>query len=504
MKITYIYPPLSESFYPLATRMITENLLRDERLEVEFSDIPVKTFSEDIYNPLYDDIILNAPSKFPSNIVSFLKRKYVKNVMFYIFMTHGYFNSNLFKDFDSEYVVVTCISFCDLIIVKHLLKNNKKVVIGGPLINIQLSPTFIRDLLQKMGIEQTKLNDNLIVVSGNIDLSTDLYSIIRQFKDTTISYNEYNTLFQCERDFLQEYYDDSALIPVHLGFNNRCWHGKCKFCTYKNIPKMEFLKDAEDDKVVGYIHNVLKRFKSNKIRFVDSYYHAYTPRVKQIFEAIKEYDMTIYSGILLLKDRDYIDFVNRYVNRLLIGLESTSDFSLKYVNKGYTHQDIEVAIDHIINYLDRDIFLEISVILDLPSKDDNDVKRNYRDLYDMKQRLVQAGFKVGIHMNILSILPNLELLSLDNGFLKRSDDKSKMDISSGKNFLNHLLRQAGMDRPSLLPSDCFILDQYSRDLHYGFISSDIPVIRYDIHDNVLPSDLHLMDEGLTYDILKRN
>ncbi len=57
MKITYIYPPLFKPFYPMATRIITENLLRNKNLEVTFSDIPVTTYASNTADRLYDDIM---------------------------------------------------------------------------------------------------------------------------------------------------------------------------------------------------------------------------------------------------------------------------------------------------------------------------------------------------------------------------------------------------------------------------------------------------------------
>lgn len=504
MKVTYIYPPLFQSFYPMSTRMITENLLRNNNLDVSFSDIPVTTYSSNIQNEVYDTILPKAINKFSSNITLFLKQKYIVNNIFYVFMTHGYFNKYILQGFDDKYIIVTCLNFCDLIIVKHLLESDKKVVMGGPLINIGLSPAFIREFLSEMGVVASKLNNDLIVVAGNIDLTTDLYEIIKGWKDTVITHNDYSTMYECERDYLQQYYDGSSLIPVHFGFTNWCWYGKCKFCTYKELPRIDFLGNTEEAKVVKYVNNIMSKFGSTHIRFIDSYYRLSSPSAQNILGQIKEYDISIYTGIMLLKNNDYIALLNKYVNRLLIGLESTSDFSLRYVNKGYTYKDIEIALDNIIRHLDRKIFLEISLILDLPSRDVADVEDNYKRIAAIKQKLIEAGFKVGIHLNILSVFPNMELLYGKNSLLKRSDDASDIHLSSGKNYLIHLLRECGMDNPLLLPSESVIRDKYhSQDLCYGYISSDVPVVRYDINGNVLPSDLHLIDDGSMMDILAR-
>lgn len=504
MRITYIYPPLFKGFYPMATRMITENLLRDKNLEVEFSDIPVKTYASNVPEKIYDQIMARAITKFNSNILAFLQQKYMVNNIFYVFMAHGYFDEYILDEFETTHVVITCINYSDLIIVKHLLETNKKVVMGGPLVNIGLSPEFIRQFLHKTGVAESKLNNDLIIVSGNIDLTTDLYEIIKDWKDADIINNNCGTMYECERDFLQKHYDDAPNIPVHFGFNNRCWYGKCSFCTYKKLPKMDFLENMEDAKVIDNIHNTMGKFKATHIRFVDSYFQTYDPSVRNILEHIKDYDITIYTGITLLKNKDYIEFVNKYVNCLLIGLESTSDFSLKYVNKGYTHKDVKLAFDNVIRYLDRKVFLEISIILDLPCKDKNDVRANYEKIEYIKQRLLDEGFNAAVHMNTLSISPNLELILIKNGLLRYSNERSYADISSGKNYLIYLLREAGMDNPLLLPSGCVMVDSHSpHNLLYGYASPDTQIIRYDIDGNVLPSDLNLMDENTMKRLLLR-
>ncbi|MEE9418930.1 MAG: radical SAM protein [Desulfatiglandaceae bacterium] len=503
MKITYIYPPLFKGFYPMATRMITENLLRDKNLEVDFSDIPIRAYSSKIHEEIFDRIISKAASTLSPNVVAFLEQKYIIYNLFYVFMAHGYYDKYILEDFDTKYVVVTVINFCDLLIVRHLLNTEKKVVIGGPLITIGLSPAFIRQFLSHMGVDQSKLSSNLIIVSGNIDLKTDLSGIIKNWKDAAITENDYGTSFECERDFLREYYDGQSQIPVHLGFSNRCWYGKCKFCTYGELPPMDFLKTAEDAKVIEYIRKMMNTLGSSHIRFIDSYFHTTSPSVQNILHQISDYDITIYTGITLLKSKSYIDFINDYVNCLLIGLESTSDFSLDHINKGYTYEDIKEAINNIIKYLDRRIFLEISVILDLPSRDREDIEINYRKIAEIKEGLISEGFKVGFHLNILSVFPNLELIYPKDGLLRRSNDPSDMGLSTGKSYLISLLRQSGMDNPPQLPSGSVLVDEHTPGLQYGYVSSDVPIVRYDIDGNVLPSDLNLIDQGIMRRILER-
>ena len=194
----------------------------------------------------------------------------------------------------------------------------------------------------------------------------------------------------------------------------------------------------------------------------------------------------------------------KYVNTILLGLETVSDFALKNIKKGYTWNDIQEAVDQMIMHMDRNIFLEISTILDLPFRDEEDARTNYQRILEIKGRLEEAGFKVGIHMNILSLFPNLELLTQKPSYFGISDRKEDMEHSTGKNYFIHLLKQAGMDAPLLLPSGKLIADRENpAGLDYGFLSSDLPVMRYDVQGRILPSDLNLMDEAVIKGILKR-
>ena len=419
-------------------------------------------------------------------------------------MTRGYLNADIFEDVHDEYVMVTCINFCDLLIVKDLLDKGNRVVLGGPLLNIKMSPGFMREFLSKMGATSHSLEKNLIIISGDLDLNTDLHRYITAWKDDVIGDTDYTTVYDCREDFLQGMFDYSSSTIVHVGFNNRCWYGKCKFCTYKGLPVMDFLSGAEEDRVVDYFHTIKKEFGAKELRFIDSYFSIQNESVHYILEQIKQYRIAVFAGVLLMKKKDHIEFLNKYVNTILFGLETVSDFALKNIKKGYTWNDIQEAVDQMIRHMDRNIFLEISTILDLPFRDEEDVQTNYQRIIEIKERLEEAGFGVGIHMNILSLFPNLELLTQKPSYFRISDRKEDMEHSTGKNYFIHLVKQAGMDAPLLLPSGELIADKENpAGLDYGFLSSDLPVIRYDVKGKILPSDLNLLDKEVIKGILKR-
>ncbi len=294
MKVAYVYPPLFKPFYPMATRIMTENLLRNKNLEVQFSQIPLKTYASNTDKTLYDGFMEKAASRFSPNVTAFLEQKYMVYNVFYVFMAHGYYNAFMRENFEAEHIVFTCINFCDLLIVKNLLEDEKKVVLGGPLVNIGLSPDFFRRFLFNMGVEKSKLQENLIIISGNVDLSNVLYQIIMTWIEGRITLKDYGSVYDCRSDFLQAHYREKSAIPVHLGFNNWCWYGKCKFCTYKELPRMDFLKNLEPQSAVQAIHETMEGFNSRHIRFIDSYYRPHLPVVKQILQQISQYHITFY------------------------------------------------------------------------------------------------------------------------------------------------------------------------------------------------------------------
>jgi len=504
MKVRYIYPPLFKPFYPLATRVMTENLLKDTRLEPHFSSLPLRVLRSETPQGPMEELLCKASRIFPPAVTAFLRQPYMAYNVFYVFMARGYFDPFLQEDPEGECVLLTVINFCDLLIASDLLRKGHRVLLGGPLVNIGLSPAFIRSLLRNMGVGSEALQERLVVVSGNVDLGTDLYHIIKQWQDTAIKHNDYPTLFACHRDFLQEHYDSPNTIPVHIGLNNHCWYGKCRFCTYRMLPRADFLRGAHAGEVIANIRELMGRFRSQSLRFIDSYFEPHSPTVEEVVEGLKDYHVTVYSGISLLKRPSYARFLNRFADCLLIGLESCSDFSLAQIRKGYTLQDVHQAVDNLIRHLRRDMFLEISLILDLPAQDQDDVQQNYETVRAIKQRLLEAGFRVAVHMNILSVFPNFELLDMPGSRLEVSHDPAKMEVSSGKNFLIWLLRMAGMDGELRLPHRTVIRDEASTGpLSYGYLSSDLPVIRYDRHGQILPSDLLLMGEELMEDLLRR-
>jgi hypothetical protein len=93
---------------------------------------------------------------------------------------------------------------------------------------------------------------------------------------------------------------------------------------------------------------------------------------------------------------------------------------------------------------------------------------------------------------------------MKESLLRKSENNSNLGLSSGKNYLIGSLRQVGMDNPSSLPSGSVIMDKHnSHNLQYGYISSDVPIVRYDTSGNVLPSDLELIDKSIMQRILAR-
>lgn len=152
----------------------------------------------------------------------------------------------------------------------------------------------------------------------------------------------------------------SLLIEVTAG----CTHHKCKFCTlYDDIPfnfKMSSVKDIEEDlqeakKLYAHLnYKVYRTFLTGANPFVLSF-----DKLVSIAELIKRYfpeNKTIgcFSRItdITLKTDDELKCLKHIgFDGLTIGIETADNYALKFMNKGYSADDI-IRQCHRLDYAD--------------------------------------------------------------------------------------------------------------------------------------------------------
>lgn len=416
-----ICPTTKLNMIPTSSRVLTSNLEADKRINVKYSDAVV------VSNERYSAEILR-------------NEKFKK-----------YFIDSC----DTEIVLVSCVCFTEYSI-KVLLDAGKKVVFGGSSTKITTSIKYLRKLLKERNVKNL---DNLIIVKGFVNKTTDLYEIIKNWKDCELSFDNSHTIYECEDDYLIKYKNllkDRKLVYV---LDHVCSWGKCKYCDWSLIPKFDYYKDIYS--VSENIKLMLKKFDYNRVFLADTYYKFTDDNIKILKEMKKEnIKVNIFAGIKYLKNRQYIEYINRYVDKINIGVECTLDFSLKYIRKGYNWNDILTACNNMINYMNNNVKIIIHIISDLPVPDKKSIYLKYARFSYLRKKFIKNNFN--IEYKIFPLFIHQDSKMIDNKFLKITDKAtsgSKYICDDNLKIYYNSLNMSRYDsNGKLLPSDHDLLN----------------------------------------------
>jgi len=476
MKVEFMQGPSSYvNVSSFGSRILTENLLRDDRLDPTFNmttilnEIRAETYLRNVVGPQMDSLRPDISKVYGIGIKSAAS----------VYASYKYCSS-IPKTVNADTVLYSSNNgVFDFPTLMYLLNSGIRVVVGGP------TPTMagvqgVRDQLIKHGAKNL---DNLIIVSGFVDLTTDLYKIINDWKDVSIDTNDFTTFWDCEKDFTNRY---SHLIkkirksemPLKIStiFKGGCWWGKCTFCNYGKIPAHLFVQGSSVEKVSNNIITSCRLHGSNRIFVADDYF-LFTDFNEAVFKILKEnnIEIEIYSGIRMLKNVTYVKKVNKYIDSISLGIESFDDFSLKYINKGYKLSDINVALDNVAKYCDN-LQVVMMLMMDLPVRNKQSVIRNYENVKLAREKLEANGIEVDMLPKLLEVNWKLRETFLDNKFLKIAPTDS--DHMAGRYVIWQALENLGV----------VDFDVYK--------DRTTPLERYDISGKVLKSDLFIMSDDL--------
>jgi len=484
LKIDFMQGPSSYVYVSsFGSRILTENLLRDDRLETTFNketilnEIRTQSYIRDKVAPKLNDLRSDISKVYGIGLKSaasvYASYRYCQNI------------PNTVK---SDTVLYSANNgVFDFPTIMSLLNAGIRVVVGGPTATITDSK-IIREQFIKHGAKNLQ---NLILVSGFVDLKTDLYKIVNDWKDVVIESNDFTTLWDCQKDFMHPYMHILRRIPkktasfkISTIFKGGCWWGKCTFCNYGKIPAHLFVEDTSVEKVAESLIKSCDLYNTDKIFVADDYF-LFTDFNEAVFKILKEHKIKIeiYSGIHMLKNIPYIKKVNKYINSISLGVESFDNFSLKYINKGYNRNDINKAFENVSKYC-SDLEVVMMLMMDLPVKRKEDVIENYKNIKITKEKLNANGINVHMIPKLLEISWALRKTFPDNQFLKVVSPDAK-DIS-GRYIIWQALEELGVVDRKVYKSRTTPFKRYGSD--GNVIKSDLFIIPDDIFEGLKNED----------------
>lgn len=471
MQITFALTPGNDmNGFPVSSRVLTENLLRDERFDVHFSNTVVSAsfwaMKETLRAKERDMDYLQDTFSYFHGMWFAWARVYFATVEY---------REQFLKSVKGDYLLYSgSVGIFDLCVVQHALENGIKVVFGGSLIsNYTIEET--RAIMRELG-STDEHQKNIIFVRGFVDLTTDLYKIVKDWKDVIITENDFTTFWECERDYIQDLiplaeklyekvigkkytrYDPTSqwhFIYATFMFDSHCWWNKCKFCTYQLMPLIDTITKSDTTKVIDCILNSLNRYGTNAI-FIANNYFLFSPKYERILQGLVDngIKISIFSGIQSFLDRDYIKKINKYITAIKFGLESTDDFALNYIAKGYGTEDVLKIFDNFVKYTNKDITVITTLMFDLPYLTEKDFHDHIDRAYMLKENMIEAGFS-GFEYNFsaLSVIPFLENKMIDGKFLKTTtlDDEYLVGRSVVWNYVTKLGLDPKLSMMNTLP-----------------------------------------------------
>ena len=477
IKVTYT-PSLASgaSVDSIPTRVIMENLLRDDRIDVQLNN-SFSVFDHIARKESLDDIkCIKRRLTLPPSLESLFYKQFV--------ITNSCIPKiqEFIDSINTEYVLYSCTALIyDLVIILEMLKKGLRVMMGGGYA-ICCPHGSLREIFLRLGAT-TKQLENLVIADGYVDLKTDLYKRIIEWKDFKITENDFSTIWDCKGNFQKPYYNifvSKKKLDYTYMFTlmSKCFWGKCKFCYVPLFPQLSFVpNNYNPDEIAEKILETVKD-KNHSIFFGDDYFY-FTKKREQLLKKLKDEGIKIrvQSGIKLLLDPEYVKKASKYFHHMALGLESLSDFSLKYINKGFTKEQALMAFSNLRKYFDpTGKVISLNYIYDLPI-------RNKEDFYDgidtsksVREKMRSAGFSFDYSWRLFEISSGFADNIIDNRLVTRTNIND--NNLSGRTIISR-----------------YFIEKETKNFDWNKLGLfTIPFKRFDIDGNELPPDYKLFRE----------
>jgi len=468
----------------IGARVLTESLIRDDRIDPEFN-------METVLNELRAEIYLRNEI---SPKIDQLRPDITKVYGIALKSAASIYSAHTYAEKVPDSVKCDTVLFSsnngvfDFPTIKSLLSSGIRVVIGGPTATIS-GAKLLRSQLENHGCKNLH---NLIVVSGFVDLTTDLYKIINKWKDYHIEDNDFTTFWQCEKDFVQPHVrifqkikkENKRKFQIATIFRSGCWWKKCTFCNYHKIPACSFVGNATPSQVAHNIINSCILHSTNRVFVADDYF-LFDHFNESVFEILNNngVEIEVYSGIRMLKNVNYVKKINKYVKSISLGVESMDDFSLKYINKGYDSRDIEIAFDNVAKHCDS-LEIVMMLMMDLPVKNEWSIFENYKRIKEQRNKLEENGISIHMLPKLLEVNWKLRETFVDHKYLRIAKENSNNHC--GRYIIWKALEELGVVNSNV------------------YTDRTTPLERYDSQGKMLKSDLFTIPDDLFKGLLNES
>lgn len=502
MKVDFLMTPGSEPrVFNLASRILSSNLRNNDKLDTSFNMHHVASYFKAMTHVSeYRQKIYDINENF-----GIVDRAWWSWVV--ILKATELFKEGILKTIKSDTVLFS--SYCgasDLVIIDYLLREGLRVVAGGGITAISSGKLFgeeVKENLRCFYKTPEKLLKNLIFVKGYVDKNTDLHSVVKNWQNVELGPPTSKGMWDCDEDYATNYLFilDKLLEPHNIQMNRRsgvweyagcasmifrlgCWWRKCAFCVHPKIKDLDILNDVDPEYVTEKIKYMTDAYGTNNIYIYDDYF-IFNRKSEAVLASLKETNIKtcVYSGVTLMKNKKYAEKIAKYCAGVKIGLESTSDFTLDRITKGYKRADIIEAFKNIKRVFSdqKDAYIAVNLIMDLPVKNEEDLKDNYRFLNDLKQDMLDSGYKRFFYCpRYLQVLePNRDKM-IDGKYLVESETNP-----IGRLLVKEIIQKCGISG----------LDNRLWETSYT-----IPFKRYSETGKVIDSDINVVDRQTLMDL----
>jgi hypothetical protein len=411
MKITYSMPVANDiTMSHISTRVLTENLINNDRMESHFSDSVMTigyNVERDFKNISWETV----------NPVCY----YTEKALIKIFLSQKY-KEKFLSSIKGDYLLYSmCVGPIDYAILSYCLNNGIRIVLGGSEINMT-SNDDIRKNLMTFGAKEKNLK-NAIFVKGYVTQKTDLHSIIKKWKNVKLdkddniknivyAKNDYtrNDTFKSMRKIFNKinpHFLNNVIWPndiIVFPLNSLCPWNKCRFCRYCEIDNIDLLGDTSEKEIINGIMDICHNLNCYNI-FISDAYFSFTDKRIRILKKLNNNGVKFIcqTGINSLKNEEYTKKMFEYFDIVCVGMETTTDFGLYALNKGYKWEDIKKAMNNIKKYYNGKSLISINHIIDTPCYDIEDIYLNYKRLIELKEEMKDLNINFTYSSKLLNI-----------------------------------------------------------------------------------------------------